>query len=73
MDIEERSKLRILLVDDENDILDLYANILAPNDDDKAGAASSLGIRKLLPDFEYLPAEAGHAPGIDPDRLGNGR
>jgi CheY-like chemotaxis protein len=55
MDIEERSKLRILLVDDENDILDFYAEILAPNGEDhKRKTGGSLGIRKLLPDFEYF-------------------
>jgi two-component system cell cycle sensor histidine kinase/response regulator CckA len=60
MDIENGVKLRVLLVDDEKDILDLYCNILGPGDENLINRRSSseevgkgsFNIRELLPDFE---------------------
>ena len=56
---KEPEKLRVLLVDDENHLLDLYCNILAhENKSDEApyGPAGTgdgfLDVRQLLPDFE---------------------
>ena len=65
MNIEKRSKLRVLLVDDENDILDLYASILASGDTGIAndGGTSEkarggfFNTRELLPDFEYFDVD----------------
>lgn len=55
----EPEQLRVLLVDDENDILDLYCNILAHDSKHCKAAYGSevtgdgfLDVRKLLPDFE---------------------
>jgi two-component system cell cycle sensor histidine kinase/response regulator CckA len=60
MDNEKRVKLRVLLVDDEKDILDLYCNILAPGEENPINRRSSservgkgsFNIQELLPDFE---------------------
>ncbi|MEN8142191.1 MAG: response regulator [Thermodesulfobacteriota bacterium] len=55
----EPEKLRVLLVDDENDILDLYCNILSHDSNLCKAAYGSEGsrdgfldVRELLPDFE---------------------
>jgi len=59
---EKGAQLKILLVDDENDILDLYASILAPGDENsitkgsnsEKGRNNFFNTREFLPDFEHF-------------------